>query len=326
MRPLAVALISLALTLTGCGQNALMGGPSVSAAPQVTAGWTLTRVTPEGVRAVEPSLIERQGGGFAIAFSSDKLGDQHVYCTTSPDGSRWTAPVAVAKGPLTDESPALYEDAAGTLHLFFASNRSQRFRLYETTSPDGQTWSEAAALPEDPDQSYRPSVATLANGTLALAYETLGGAIRFRTKSAQGAWSEAATVHAGGGDPALAALSDGRLVVAYRSYGKLQTRTRSAAGAWGEASDLGTAGEAPSLAAVTQGGLWLVYAAETDAAYKLTERKLEGAAWTSETGLTTGDTDDEDPAAIVTRSGERVMVWGARKDGRGQGLFFARRS
>lgn len=326
MRPLAAALICLALTLTGCGTTALMSGPGASGAPQVAAGWTVTRVTPEGVRAVEPSLVERKAGGFAIAFATDKLGDRHVYCTTSPDGARWTPPVPVARGPLTDESPVLYEDASGTMHLFFASNRSQRFRLYETTSADGQAWSEAAPLPEDPDQSYRPSVAPLANGTLALAYETIGGAVRFRTRSAQGAWGEAATVHAGGGDPALAALPDGRLMLAYRSYGQLQTRSRSAAGAWSEPSELGTAGEAPSLSSDGQGGLWLVYAAETDAALKLTERRLEGKTWSAGTGLTGGDTEDQDPAAIVTRSGERVMAWGARKDGRGQGLFFARKS
>lgn len=326
MRLLAATLISLTVALTGCGQNALMSGPSSSGAPQVTAGWTLNRVTPEGVRAVEPSLIERQDGSFAIAFSTDKLGDQHVYCTTSPDGARWSAPVAVAKGPLTDESPALFEDAAGTMHLLFASNRSQHFRLYETTSREGQSWSEAVALPEDPDQSYRPTVAMLANGSLALAYETIGGALRFQTRNPQGTWGEAATVHAGGGDPALAALPDGRLMLAYRSYGKLQLRSRSAAGAWSEASDLGSTGEAPSLSTDNQGGLWLVFAGEADTAMKLTERRGDGKTWTAGAELTTGNTDDEHPAAIVTRSGERVMTWGVRQDGRGQGLFFARKS
>lgn len=325
MRPLVIALISLAVALTGCGSNAIVGTPS-DGAPLVSAGWTLSRVTPEGVRAVEPSLIERQGGGFAIAYSTDKLGDQHVYCTTSPDGARWTAPVAVAKSALTDESPALYEDQAGTLHVLFASNRSQRFGLYETTSSDGSSWSEAAALPEDPDQSYRPSVATMSNGALALAYETIGGALRFRTRTTAGSWSEATTIHKGGGDPALAALSDGRLMLAYRSYGNLHLRSRSAAGTWSEPSELGSAGEAPSLSADSQGGLWLVYAAEGDGAMKLNERKGDGKTWTAAFALTAGDTDDEDPAAILTRSGERVMTFGARKDGRGQGLFFARRS
>lgn len=326
MRPLAIALISLAVALTGCGPNALMSGPSTGGAPQVVAGWTLSRVTPDGVHAVEPSLIERRDGGLAIAYSTDKLGDQHVYCTTSKDGARWTAPVAIAKSALTDESPALYEDAAGTLHVLFASNRSQRFGLYEATSSDGASWSEAAALPEDPDQSYRPSVASLSSGTLALAYETLGGALRFRTRSALGTWSEAATIHHGGGDPALAALPDGRLMLAYRSYGKLQLRSRSASGTWGEPSDLGSLGEAPSLSVDPQGGLWLVYASEGDSTLKLQERRGDGKAFTSSSELTAGDTDDENPAAIVTRSGERVMTWGARKGGRGQGLFFARRS
>ncbi|HEY9855230.1 MAG TPA: sialidase family protein [Stenomitos sp.] len=326
MRPLAVALISLALTLTGCGQNAFMSGPSVSSAPQVAAGWTLSRVTPDGVRAVEPSLLERQAGGFAIAYSTSTLGNQHVFVTTSSDGSHWGTPVSVAPGPLTDESPALYEDAAGTLHCLFASNRSQRYRLYESTSQDGASWSEAAALPEDPDQSYRPSVATLTNGTLALVYETIGGALRFRTRSAQGTWSEASTIHAGGGDPALAALSDGRLMLAYRSYGKLQTRSRSASGTWSEASDLGLQGEAPSLSPDGQGGLWLVFAAEAGDTMKLTERRGDGKTWAAGAELTSGDTEDQDPAALVTRSGERVMTWGAVKDGRNQGLFFARRS
>lgn len=325
MRPLAALILSLTLALAGCGQNALMGGPDGAGAPQVTAGWTLTRVTPEGVRAIEPSLIERKAGGFAIAYATDKLGDRHVYCTTSSDGQRWSAPVAIAKSGVTDESPALYEDAAGTLHLLFASNRSQRFGLYEATSADGASWSEAAALPEDPDQSYRPTVATLSSGTVALAYETLGGALRFRTRSLQGSWSEATTIHAGGGDPALSVLPDGRLALAYRSYGMLQLRSRSVIGTWSEPSELGSAGAAPSLSTDREGSLWLVYA-EGEEAAKLQERRGDGKTWTAGSRLTAGDTDDLDPAAIVTRSGERVVTWGVKKDGRGQGLFFARRS
>lgn len=325
MRPLAATLICLALALTGCGSNALMGVPGTGGAPQVAAGWTVSKVTPDGVRAAEPSLLERQAGTFAIAYHSTRLADRHVYVTTSADGQRWSAPAPVAPGALSDESPALYEDAAGTLHCLFASNRTQRYRLYESTSADGASWSEAIALPEDPDQSYRPSVATL-GGTLALAYETIGGALRFRTRGPQGTWSEATTVHQGGGDPALAALADGRLMLAYRSYGRLQVRSRSAAGVWSEASELGTSGEAPSLAPDGQGGLWLVFAAEAGDTLKLTERRGDGKSWAAGAELTAGDTDDQDPAAIVTRSGERVMTWGAAKDGRGQGLYFARRS
>lgn len=319
-----LATLIAACALTGCGANGMQGAPLSEATPQVAAGWRSVKVAPHGI---EPSLISRKAGGFALAYATDKLGDRHVYFTASADGERWTPPVAIAKGPLSDEAPALCEDASGQLHLFFGSNRDEQYVVYEATSTDGRAWSAPAALTtagEDDREANFPSIAPLPSGGLALAYESLSG-IRFRTRDAQGAWTDAETVATTAGSPALSVGPDGKVTLAYTAYQKLYTRTRSSLGAWTAPSALpGAPAESPALASDGQGGLWLVTAQQAAASWNLAERTFTSGRWSEATGLTLGETDDLTPSALLLPGGKRAVAWSSSKDGRASGLYFAR--
>lgn len=318
-------ILMLSAALTGCGATPLVPSGANNFGPQVAAGWTSIRVTPEGTTGVDPCLIERKAGGYAIAYASDTLGDKHVYVTVSPDGQRWSAPVSVGKGPLTDEAPSLCEDEKGSLHVIFASNRGMRFGLYEATSTDAATWTDAEALPSDPDQAERPTMVPMASESLALAYETLGGSIHFRTRSAQGTWSAPSTVFDGAGDPTMALGADGKLVIAYKSYGKLYLRTQDPLGTWGAATVLSASGdvETPSLTRDAHDGWWLVCAEQSGDNWKLQERSTNRGTWSTEASLTAGPTDDEHPSALVNHSGERVLAFGVSSGARRGGIYFA---
>ncbi|HEY9899114.1 MAG TPA: hypothetical protein V6D00_08025 [Pantanalinema sp.] len=320
----SLATLIAAAALTGCGANGMQGAPLDGATPQVASGWTSVKVAPHGF---EPCLVARKAGGYAIAYATDKLGDRHVYFTASPDGDRWTPPVAVAKGPLSDEAPALCEDASGELHLFFGSNRDARYAVYEATSTDGQAWSAPEALSaeikDDQDGNF-PSIAPLPSGGLAIAYETYSG-IRFRTRSAKGEWSSGETVATTAGAPALAAGPDGRITLAYMAYQKLYVRSRSTVGAWTAPTALaGGPCETPALTSDGQGGLWMVHTQQTGEFWNLAERTFTGGRWGEAIALTLGQTDDQAPSALLLPGAKRAVAWGSSKDGRASGLYFAR--
>ncbi|MNX71732.1 hypothetical protein D3C86_1030570 [compost metagenome] len=320
----SLATLIAAAALTGCGANGMQGAPIGDAAPQVAQGWQSVKVAPDGTA---PCLVSRKAGGYALAYATDKLGDRHVYFTSSSDGERWTPPVAIAKGPLSDEAPALCEDASGTLHLFFGSNRTERYAVYETTSTDGQGWSAPEALPDDlkDDQDGNfPAIAPLPSGGLAIAYETYAG-IRFRTRSAQGKWTSGETVATTAGEPALTAGPDGKITLAYASYQKLYVRTRTAQGAWTAPAALtGASADRPALASDGKGGLWLVHAQEAGDFSNLAERSYANGRWSEATALTLGATDDQAPSALFLPDGKRAVAWSSSKAGRASGLYFAR--
>lgn len=320
----SLATLIAAAALTGCGAGGMQGALISDAAPRVAPGWTSVKVAADGI---EPCLVSRKAGGYAIAYATDKLGDRHVYFTSSADGARWTPPVAIAQGPLSDEAPALCEDAAGSLHLFFGSNRDERYAVYETTSSDGQAWSAAEALPaelkDDQDGNF-PAIAPLPSGGLAIAYETYAG-IRFRTRNAQGKWTSGETVATTAGAPALAVGSDGKIALAFMSYQKLYVRGRSAAGAWTAPTELaGVPAETPALTADGQGGWWMVHTQQTGEYWNLAERTFASGRWSEAIALTLGETDDQTPSALFLGGGKRAVAWGSTKDGRASGLYFAR--
>lgn len=321
----ALTILAATIALAGCGSNTLLPVASVAVTPQVAAGWTTTQVTPSTSRGSEPCLVERHAGGFAIAYVKNKLGDHHVYFTTSPDGSNWSTPVVVAKGSLTDDAPALYEDELGKLHLVFASNRSLSFALYEATSTDGVTWSDAQALPEDLEEAYHPAVAILPDGGMALSYETIGGSIRFLTRPKSGKWSKAITVD-DGLEPCLLGMKDGSVLLSFNASDHLACRVRSAEGTWGAQLTVSetSAAETPWLSMDGAGSVFLSYVEKTSGVSKLVERKRQGGSWATAISLTMGPTVDSHPAAIITKSGEHALAWAYSSDALPGGIAFAR--
>lgn len=323
----ALTILAASIALAGCGPSTLLAALPQDSTPQGAAGWTTSQVTPTSSRAVEPCLIERKAGGLAIAYVRNKLGDHHVYFTTSLDGSSWSTPVVVARGALSDDSPALYEDEAGKLHLVFASNSAMRFALYEATSTDGITWSDAQALPADLEGSYHPAVAALQDGAMAMSYETIGGSLRFLTRSKTGTWSKAITVDEGV-EPNLLALGDGTVLMSFNTTDHLACRLRSTDGTWGSQQEVSeTAGaETPWLSKDAAGDVYLSYADQSSGTRKLVERKRQGTSWAAADSLTTGSTQDTHPSAIFTRSGEHVLAWAFSSDVLPGGIALLRRS
>lgn len=314
----------LALTaLTGCGALGA-GVPVAGGTPSLVDGWKAVAVTPQGVRATHPSLIARRAGGYMLAYASEKLGDRHVYLTQSADGQRWSPPVVVARGPLTEEAPALYEDPQGQLHLIFSSNRNQAFALFETTSADGATWTDAQALPADDDQCYRPAVTLLPAGGVALAYETLGHGIRLRTRAVSGAWSAPSDVQDEGGDVAIAAAPDGTLTLAFASYGHLCSKVRSVSGSWSAAVTLDDEAGTPALAGEAT-GTWLLYAAKEGGGSKICEQMLASGSVATSSRLTTGTTTDDAPAACLAPDGSHLAAWSSAGAPGGGTIYFGRR-
>ena len=320
-------VIAIATTLSGCGTLVLpRATPQPATTPQLASGWQVMSVTGAESDAIDPALIERKAGGYVLAYATDRLGDKHVFVTTSPDGVRWSTPVAVAKSELTDESPALWEDAHSRIHLLFASNRTNQYGLYEATSSDAVAWGNAVTLPADTQEAYHPSAALLASGSAAIAYETLGGTLRFRTRAADATWGDPSTVYQGGADPSLVAQPDGSLVVAFKSYQRLYLRSRSTMGVWSQSAEVPVESEAetPCLALDGHGGLWMVYAQQDGMNWKVSERHSDGHAWGSPADVALGGLDNEHPAGLINRAGERVLAWSAAGSLRGAGIFFAR--
>lgn len=321
----SLLMLLTAALLSGCGAGRLPISGSPFSAPQMTLapGWSaapaITQDDPRG-----SSLLARQSGGFALAYETRKLGGKDVFVTLSADGERWSAPVAVGKTPRTEQEPALWEDASGTLHLIYASNESGRFQLYASSSTDGQEWSQPVAFTKESDQANSPSVTVTPGGGVAVAYENVGGECLVIASSDGEVWGLSRRIDASGGDPAIAHDGEGLRVVFHRDEQLFERRERE--GAWSEAIRLpGSAGmREPSLARVG-GTLKLAYSvAGSNGEWKLALRDGGPTDWGQEQVLVQGPDDHGFPSLAAGRDGGSWLAWGISRLTEERGIFVAR--
>ena len=245
------------MLLSGCGSQG--AGLPVGPALTLADGRAVAQFGFGAEGGAQPSLVARAGGGFALAYVGTRPRDRHVYLATSSDGQSWTRPVAVAVGEFSDQSPALLEDKAGTLHLYFVSNRSGLHQAVYHCTLQGTMASEPHLVPGL--QGAQRLALTRLGTEVVLVAEVMGAGIVAYQGEPGGALVSLAPVAEAGAEPAICALPDGRVAVAFQQEGKIVLR-EGVPGEWGAEMVAASASvrlRDPALLAKSQGGV-LAYA------------------------------------------------------------------
>jgi hypothetical protein len=309
--------------LAGCGAG-LPGTSQPYAAPHFTLapGWAAAPAATLDAPRVA-SLISRKAGGFALAYDTQKLGGKDVFVTLSSDGQRWSTPVVVGKTRRTEESPALWEDASGKLHLIYSGNVSGGFQLYASSSTDGTTWDEPVVITNENEQAKTPAITRTPKG-VALAYQTMGGSCEVMTSSDGEVWGLARRIDVSGGDPAIAHDGEGLRVVYHRNE-KLYERVERQ-GVWSDAVQVpgSAAMREPAIARIS-GTLTLAYSTlSPDGTWKLVARDAGPSGWGQEQDLVQGPDDHGFPSLAEGPNGGSWLAWGISRLTEERGIFVAR--
>lgn len=322
---------ALSVAATGCGAYSLVGQGQASTDPIPPAGvgasWTAVPVAFGPSSPTTPSLLRLQDGTWLLAYGSDQLGSHHLYVVRSADGKSWSAPQGAAAAGLSDQDPALLQDAAGTVHLIFSSNRDGLdWRLYETAL-QGATWTPPQPLGLPGAMQQSPSVARTPQGW-ALAYQSGDGMVV--AQSADGvSWSPEGEVVPLLDAPAIAQIGANLVVVGERANQLIEVE-RGATGKWTAPGAIAIGGEArqPALATDASGSAILAFASRPSdgAAWQLATSSWTGTSWSAPTSVASGDYNIVSPSVELGTDGRACIAWGITQADDSQGLFFAARA
>ncbi|MEB3329086.1 MAG: hypothetical protein VKQ33_07630 [Candidatus Sericytochromatia bacterium] len=312
---LGVALAIALVGLPACGTAGPAAG-LVASDPRLVARFGFGA---EG--GAQPSLVARAAGGFALAYVGTRPGDRHLHVATSVDGRAWGAATALPAAEFSDASPALVEDPAGRLHLYFVSNRSGLAQQVFHCEEVGGAFGAAAVVP-GLEGAQDLAVARVGDEVLLVA-EVMGAGVVARQGPAGGALRVLPPVAEAGAEPAACAMAGGQVVVAYQRAGKLWTR-QGLPGALGPevlAASAGSRLRDPALGwAGGQGQL--AWAERADGGMALRLRPFDaqlGFGAVEAPGLGAGEA--RGPAWAVSPDGVRLLAWGMKTMNGQQGVM-----
>lgn len=315
---LAVAAIG-ALALFGCG--AQPGGIVVETAG-VNQAIAKLGFGAEGGSA--PSLFRRTNGTWVVAYVGTNVGDRRIYWASSPDGRRWSKSQAVGEAEFADQAPALAEDAAGHVHLFFASNRDGvQWELFHARFV-GATF--ATAEPIKGFTGTQDLAVTLQGDHFVLAAEIMGAGLVVATSKDGSQFAAQEPLTEAGFEPTATTLPDGRALVAYTRSGEVYLRAGKAGGPWGTEQHVASGSDRlrePNLAWGKDGGQ-LVFAERGPEGYQLRARTFDAALEFSEgPDLPMGGGEARGPAIAFDHNGRSGLAWGIKTSSGQQGIVLA---
>lgn len=319
------ALLSLFTVsmLAGCGTG-MPGVTQTFEMPEFTLapGWSAALAASRDLPRAS-SLLVRKAGGYVLAYDTVKLGGKDVFVTTSPDGKTWSPAVVVGQTRFTEESPTLWEDDQGKIHLIYASNDSGSFQLYASASRDGKTWDEPVAITDEIEHAKAPSVTRTPNG-VAIAYQTLGGALEVMQSSDGEVWGLSRRIELSGGDPAICHDGEGLRVVFHRNETLYERVERN--GAWSEATQIpGAAPMREPAIAMIAGTVTLAYSTlGPNGNWKVALRVAQPSGWGLEQELVQGPDDHGFPSLAEGKDGGSWLAWGINRLTEERGIFVAR--
>lgn len=319
-RRLALAgLVALAVALTGCGSA--KAGSAIEVAGTTADGHALARLGFGAEGGEKPALVRRAAGGYVLAYAGTRSGSRKIYVATSADGTHWAKPKVACAGEFSDQAPALAEDAAGQLHLFFASNRSGEAQaLYHAVEANGAFGQPAAIAGFEGAQDL--AIARGEHG-FTLVAEVLGAGLLAASSPDGVEWTTPGELAPAGAEPAAAALPDGRTLVAYQLEGKIWLKAGKP-GDWAAASEAASGGSRlrdPGLAWAGATGL-LVYCEKGAAGFELKARSLDASFRPAAADAPLAGSGDQRGVAIaLDHNGSKTFAWGMKTTSGQQGVM-----
>ncbi|MDB5099253.1 MAG: hypothetical protein JWM80_3674 [Cyanobacteria bacterium RYN_339] len=315
-------ILGVALLSAGCGKANV--GVKVEATPQtqVVGGRTLVKFGFGAEGGVAPAVAHTTTGWVA-AYAGSNLGDRQLYITHSADGKAWDKPKKLGVSGYTDQFPCFAADGAGALHLFFASNREgDDFSLYQATYANG-TFGAATAIA---DTLGAADCAVAWDGKrFVLAAETLGVGMTLKTSADGATFTGEEILVDQGFEPAITALADGKLLVAYMHDGGIYAKTGKP-GAWGAEVEAATSvGRLQEPALAFANGKGLLVFGEKNGSQQISARRFDAAGKFESTAYVQPDAggDARSPGLAVGDHGDYGLIWGMKYSTGQQGIVFS---
>ncbi|MBN1484982.1 MAG: hypothetical protein JXA37_09690 [Chloroflexia bacterium] len=190
-------------------------------------------------------------------------------------------------------NPALALDSAGTVHLVWAGGGNPPYEIYYASKPSGGSWSTAANLSQDSNNSLFPRLAIDSQDRLWVVWETEVSAENFEvyacTRPAGGSWSSPTNISNLTGqdlEPDLAIDDDDVPHVAWRNnagdvWDIYYTRY---SGSWETPLNISantSHSHYPRLATNVRGDVFVVWEDEIDGAdqFQVLFRRWDGTQW-----------------------------------------------
>ncbi|MEB3222732.1 MAG: hypothetical protein VKS61_11700 [Candidatus Sericytochromatia bacterium] len=310
------ALTAALLGLPACGAKGI--GPAASLGALDARVVARFGFGAEG--GAQPALLARAAGGFALAYVGTRPGDRHLHVATSADGRAWGEALALPAGEFSDASPALVEDAAGGLHLYFVSNRSGLTQQVFHCAQAAGGFGEAVVVPGL--GGAQELAATRVGDEVVLVAEVMGAGVLAHQGPPGGALRPLPAVAQAGAEPAVCAMAGGKVVVAFQREGKIWTR-QGLPGSLGPevvAASAGSRLRDPALGWVAGQGQ-LAWAERADGGMGLRLRPFDATLSFGEVeapGLGAGES--RGPSWAASREGVRLLAWGMKTMNGQQGV------
>jgi len=174
------------------------------------------------------TLCELPGGELMAAWyagSYEGARDVAIYAARKTSDGGWTEPEVIADTPgFAEGNPALYRDVSGVLWLFYVTMVGERWDTcqvkYQRSVDSGRTWDIPVLLRAEWGWMTSNKPLTLPDGAILLPlYEERGAAFTLRSDDVGRHWDRSDPIETPEGviQPALARLSDGRLLMLLRT-------------------------------------------------------------------------------------------------------------
>jgi predicted neuraminidase len=271
------------------------------------------------------TIVETNSGLVAAWFGGTREGAADVEIWLSRRvGDQWTPPVEVANGvqpdgkPLPCWNPVLFQPKTGPLRLFYkvGPSPSKWWGMERTSTDDGQTWSEAAPLPEGMLGPVKNKPVELPNGDVLCGTSTesaAGWQVHFERRTPAGVWSATPALNdgkeIGAIQPSILFLGGDRLRALGRTkQGRLfEIASENLGATWGKMSLLDVPNPNSGTDAVTlrDGRHLLVYNHTPKGRTPLNVAlSRDGVAWQPALVLESEPGEYSYPAVIQTRDGK----------------------
>lgn len=245
-----------------------------------------------------------------------------IYSTFSDDdGLSWSEPQIAVSGFGDQATLSYVVTPDDTVRLFYASNETGTYKIYEAVSYSCTTWSVRGIVDlgwSIGTNYYDPTVVVETDGSLTMSYVVAGVGVYIAHKPVDGTWDhDKVQLATSAYRPRIAKHSDGMYICAYHkrtgTSSQYDVFIRKSADLidWSDPAQMtfNQNSHDPFVIELPDGSYALYYAKHEALAYNLCRRiSADGVTWESEEQITGDDVNNTQPH-LLCEPGMAFLVW-----------------
>lgn len=126
---------------------------------------------------MNPAVAKLDNGSISLVWVSNRTGNYDIFYSASADnGASWTEAFQLTIDPSVDKTPAIAQDIAGSIWVFWESDRpngKQSDIYYKTSSNYGLSWSLITNLTASGTDEFNPAIVATSVGGVIVVWESV---------------------------------------------------------------------------------------------------------------------------------------------------------